>query len=233
MKVLAALSWLVLITPYAFTQTATVTRNVNLRPEPSTSQPSMMLLTPATNLQLIAISPTNGFYHVRVNATEGWVWARNISIRKQTHLQALVPPSLAATHHCTSVGGLPDPSCTPGVVRTTDRNNICHTSTKAYRPPVSYTNALKKQQIGEYGWTDKNMADYEEDHLISLELGGDGKDPRNLWPEPHTGQFNSFEKDKVENWLHKQICSNQMSVADAQKGIATNWKQYVAAAGAP
>jgi hypothetical protein len=182
MKPLAALTCLLLITPYAFTQTATVTRNVNLRPEASTSQPAITLLTPATSLQLISPSATNGFYHVRVNATEGWVWGRNIRITKQTHLKAAAPPSATAIHHCTSVGGLPDPSCTPGVIRTTDLNIICHTSTKAYRPPVSYTNALKRQQIGEYGWTDKNMADYEEDHLISLELGGDGKDPKNLWP---------------------------------------------------
>jgi hypothetical protein len=30
-----------------------------------------------------------------------------------------------------------------------------------------------------------NMACYEENHLISLEDGGDPMDPRNLWPEPY------------------------------------------------
>jgi len=30
-----------------------------------------------------------------------------------------------------------------------------------------------------------NPACYEEDHLISLENGGDPKDPKNLWPEPY------------------------------------------------
>jgi hypothetical protein len=30
-----------------------------------------------------------------------------------------------------------------------------------------------------------NMACYEEDHLISIEDGGDPTDPRNLWPEPY------------------------------------------------
>ena len=29
------------------------------------------------------------------------------------------------------------------------------------------------------------MSDYQEDHLISLELGGNPTDPRNLWPEPY------------------------------------------------
>jgi hypothetical protein len=129
---------------------------------------------------------------------------------------------------CHSVDGLPDPACTPGAVRTTDANNICHGgSTKQFRPPTSYTNALKIAQIKEYGYSNTKPGDYEEDHLISLELGGDGKDPKNLWPEPHLGTNNSFEKDKVENWLHKQICSGVMTPQDAQTGIATDWRQYL------
>jgi hypothetical protein len=71
------------------------------------------------------------------------------------------------------------------------------------------------------------MSDYEEDHLISLEVGGDGSDPNNLWPEPHDGKYNSYLKDKVENWLHKQICSGAMTPQEAQKGIAADWRQYV------
>ena len=37
----------------------------------------------------------------------------------------------------------------------------------------------------------------------------------------------SFTKDRVENWLHKQICSDAMPPKEAQKGIATDWRQYV------
>ena len=36
----------------------------------------------------------------------------------------------------------------------------------------------------EYGETG-SPSDYQEDHLISLELGGNPTDPRNLWPEPY------------------------------------------------
>lgn len=133
--------------------------------------------------------------------------------------------------HCSSVGGLPDPVCTPGAVRTTDLTSICHGGgTKQYRPPVTYTQQLKQQGIIEYGYTDTSLSSYEEDHLISLELGGDGYSPQNLWPELHTGNFNSFQKDQVENWLHQQICSGAIPVADAQHGIATNWEQYLPAA---
>lgn len=82
---------------------------------------------------------------------------------------------------------------------------------------------LKQQQILEYGYKDKTPQHYEEDHLISLELGGDPKDPKNLWPEAPPSPN---PKDKVEDWLHKQVCSGAMTVEEAQHGIATNWKQY-------
>jgi len=131
---------------------------------------------------------------------------------------------------------LPDPDETPGrinpdVTAENIQDTICVPGfTKTIRPPAYYTTTLKKQQLKQNKYPDKTPAHYEEDHLISLELGGDGRDPKNLWPEPHLGTNNSFEKDKVENWLHKQICSGAISVTDAQHGISTNWRQYIVAA---
>lgn len=67
------------------------------------------------------------------------------------------------------------------------------------------------------------MADYEEDHLISLELGGSPTDPKNLWPESYTTIPNARDKDKVENYLHKQVCSGALSLKEAQREISTDW----------
>ena len=69
------------------------------------------------------------------------------------------------------------------------------------------------------------MRDYEEDHLISLELGGSPSSPRNLWPEPHhvIGGWGSYTKDKLENRLHSMVCHGQISLAEAQHEIATDW----------
>ncbi len=121
---------------------------------------------------------------------------------------------------------LPDPLCTPGVIDSgvTQDNiaiTICRSGyTQTVRPSVSYTNALKKQQIVDYGYIDANMSDYEEDHFISLELGGSPKDPANLWPEPHPSVN---EKDKVENYLHAQICAGNITLTQAQQEITKNW----------
>ena len=38
--------------------------------------------------------------------------------------------------------------------------------------------------------------------------------------EPRPG---FHEKDKVENYLHAQVCNGAMSMADAQNIIATDW----------
>ena len=121
---------------------------------------------------------------------------------------------------------LPDPTCTPGalnqdVTQDNIRETICRSGyTATIRPVVSYTNKLKKEQIQEYGFNDTSMKDYEEDHFISLELGGSPDSPLNLWPEPH-GSPN--EKDKVENYLHQQICNGSITLQEAQKEISTDW----------
>ncbi len=33
----------------------------------------------------------------------------------------------------------------------------------------------------------------------------------------------AHEKDKVENYLHRQVCGGQMTLAAAQKQIASDW----------
>jgi hypothetical protein len=81
---------------------------------------------------------------------------------------------------------LPDPNRTPGAVNpaVTQENidsTICVRGwTRTVRPPEEYTENLKRRQMREYGYTDHHLSDFEEDHLIPLEIGGSPDDPRNL-----------------------------------------------------
>ncbi len=124
---------------------------------------------------------------------------------------------------------LPDPSCTPGalnpdVTQSTIGQTICVSGwTSTVRPPTSYTNPLKQQGISDYGYSDTNMSDYEEDHFLPLELGGSPRDPKNLWPEPHSGSENSYSKDSVENALKKAVCSGEVTLSAAQNAMLANW----------
>ena len=134
---------------------------------------------------------------------------------------------------------LPNSSLTPGainpsVTQANIKSTICVSGyTSTIRPPSSYTTALKKKQLAS-GYTymgDMNLSSYEEDHLISLEIGGSPKDPRNLWPEPYASDSGARIKDKVENKLHDLVCSGKISLSTAQNAIASNWwlayNQYV------
>ena len=85
--------------------------------------------------------------------------------------------------------------------------------TKTVRPPVAYTNALKVKQMREYGEVG-DPSTVQEDHLISLELGGAPTDPRNLWPEPYP---RASTVDTIENELNAKVCSGELSLADAQR----------------
>ncbi|ADP84448.1 hypothetical protein [Pseudofrankia inefficax] len=120
----------------------------------------------------------------------------------------------------------PDPTCTPGalnpaVTQATIGSTICKSGwTATIRPPTSYTNTIKREAIAAYGdYAGTAMGNYELDHLISLEIGGSPTAVANLWPEK--GEHN--DKDPVENAAKRAVCSGQMSLADVQQQIATNW----------
>ena len=102
----------------------------------------------------------------------------------------------------------------PDVTQETIRSTICVRGwTRTVRPPVEYTNDLKVKQMRDYGETGPT-SQYQEDHLISLELGGAPTDPRNLWPEPYP---RAATVDEIENELNAQVCSGALSLAAAQR----------------
>lgn len=94
--------------------------------------------------------------------------------------------------------------------------------TDSVRPPESYTEPLKYRLMAAYGFGGDSPGRFELDHLIALELGGAPSDRRNLWPEPHSGAPDAYKKDVVENQLHDQVCSGQISLGRAQRE-SLNW----------
>src|SRR4051812_38272159 len=74
---------------------ADVKRKVNLRSGPSMTTPKKLLLLRGDELQILETQTQNGFYHVQTeDGDEGWVSAKNISIRQQ-------PPELASSANVT------------------------------------------------------------------------------------------------------------------------------------
>lgn len=102
----------------------------------------------------------------------------------------------------------------PAVTQATIGSTICVAGwTRTIRPPADYTGALKLRQMRDYDAHGPPTA-FQEDHLISLELGGAPSDPRNLWPQPRPW---ADEVDRTENQLREEVCSGRLPLAEAQR----------------
>ena len=155
-------------------------------------------------------------------------------------IAAFVFVVLAACWNVASLAGeLPDRKLTPGTANTAvseeQYREQCHTKgwTRLYRPPVSFTNSLKKLQMKEYGYPLARIRDYEEDHLVPLCLAGAPQDPANLWPQPRFGEWSADRKDTLEAKLCRLVCEGRVPLAEAQREIATDWivayRKYIGA----
>ncbi|MGK5730321.1 hypothetical protein [Streptomyces sp. URMC 124] len=138
---------------------------------------------------------------------------------------------------------LPDPACTPGatnpkVTRATLKTTICRSGyTAGIRPPTNITGREKTANAASYGYKG-SLRDAEYDHLISLQLGGDPNDPRNLWVEPPSpghkeGKGPNNPKDVVETRIKNAICSGKVDLVAAQQAIARDWTTALDVLGIP
>lgn len=123
--------------------------------------------------------------------------------------------------NCISQNALPEKDCTPGqTLPNVTKEQIC---VPGYAKSVRNVPESEKNAVyAEYGIYQRTTGEYEVDHLISLELGG-SNDIANLWPEPAEPRPGFHEKDKVENYLHNQVCNGAISLIQAQEEIANDW----------
>jgi hypothetical protein len=118
-------------------------------------------------------------------------------------------------------GLLPNPTLTPGATRPIAIDDICSMDHDAVVIPIPAT--LRQKVFDEYGMTGVPFEDYEVDYLITPGLGG-SDDIRNLWPQPrYNATWNSFVKDRLEDYLHQMVCQRRLNLATAQKDVATDW----------
>lgn len=127
---------------------------------------------------------------------------------------------------CMAQNSLPDATCTPG--QTFPNVTVQQICTPGYAGSVrNVPESTKNAVYAEYGVTTHKPGEYEIDHLVSLELGG-SNDISNLWPEAAQPVPGYHEKDRVENYLHAQVCAGKLQLAEAQRGISTNWVKIYA-----
>ena len=130
-------------------------------------------------------------------------------------------PTSTTTTTTTTALILPIQSITPGALNPRVREGmirgtICKAGwTATIRPSSAYTTALKIKQMPLYE-EGGSPSQYEEDHLIPLELGGAPRNPKNLWPEPRAQANRS---DPLETRLKRQVCRGFLRLATARASI--------------
>ena len=116
----------------------------------------------------------------------------------------------------------PDPTLTPGAIRTTDAIAICSTGTSQFR---HWSRERSDLIFERYHIARQDRMAYTLDHLIPLEIGG-ADVIENLWPEPRrslAGEWDDMRKDQLERWLNILVCSGQLDAHEAQREIAEDW----------
>lgn len=126
---------------------------------------------------------------------------------------------------------LHDPILTPGAVADLTTQEICER--RWGRDARNVTAAMKREVFRRYGLSgnsdaactpDAHGRRCEVDHLISRELGG-ADVIANLWPQPYGGApWNAVRKDRIENRLHKEVCAGRITLDEAQREIATDYR---------
>ncbi|HKB59824.1 MAG TPA: hypothetical protein VKC56_07225 [Gallionellaceae bacterium] len=95
--------------------------------------------------------------------------------------------------------------------------------TKYVRPPVSYTNKIKKRLMRESGIPLADIHGYELDHIVPLALGGCPDCEDNLQLQPWNGPDGAHKKDRLEVKLQCLVCTGEVTLVDAQNDIYTDW----------
>ncbi|WP_035356562.1 SH3 domain-containing protein [Edaphobacter aggregans] len=225
-----------LLTLFAGAQTATVIRNVNVRPDPSTDNNPITTLKPSAQLDLVEPDATNGYFHVTTSdGQDGWVWGRNILIKagaiSSIGVGHIGPPQL-----------YPDPKKTPGLADTLKVSDLTKRYTKGCpsgKASCTYSQAHRNvpksvhtQVYDEYNVPEdaRNIQHGEVDHFYPLCAGG-SNDIKNLWNQPSDNEWNGenfgfHEKDKLETYVCSQIKAGKMDPRDAFNRIMKDWVKF-------
>jgi cytochrome c-type biogenesis protein CcmH/NrfF len=113
----------------------------------------------------------------------------------------------------------------PDVRQETIGQTICLPGyAKAVRPSTNFTRGAKQMLLKRAGRDRAQAFEYELGHVIPLGLGGHPRKLENLELQPRTGENGAKRKDRIEAKLQCLVCSGQVTLADAQREISTNWQ---------
>ena len=116
---------------------------------------------------------------------------------------------------------LPNPRLTPGAVLTVDVTKICE---PGFAKTLRHTSRAIKLAVYAAYHIAPDSGRYEIDHLIPLGLGG-ADIAANLWPQSYDiERGDAHDKDRLENFLRREVCAGKIPLRAAQAEIAKDWR---------
>ena len=113
----------------------------------------------------------------------------------------------------------------PEVRQDTIAQTICVPGyTQSVRPADSYTSEVKRMLVQRAGMNPASAQHYELDYVIPLALGGHPTERQNFALQMLEGKNGAKRKDRIEAKLQCLVCSGQVTIADAQREILTDWQ---------
>ena len=113
----------------------------------------------------------------------------------------------------------------PDVRQETIGQTICVAGyTKAVQPSTDFTHGVKQMLLKRAGRDRARAFEYKLDHIIPLGLGGHPRKLENLELQLWAGQSGAKRKDRIGAKLQCLVCSGQITLADAQREILTDWQ---------
>ena len=122
-------------------------------------------------------------------------------------------------------GEVPDSTCTPGVVASTDEQDVCGvvdglSYSKRHRQTPAGLKALIRKRYG----AQAIPAEHEEiEHLIPLCAGGMDS-VMNLWRQSGDGLWSYHVQDRMEAEVCRRICAGTLPLADGQALFVPDWR---------
>lgn len=106
----------------------------------------------------------------------------------------------------------------PDVTQANLQSTVCARGgwTRTVRPSRSESTRLKRQLLRDAHLPVSEAKHFQLDHRVPLEIGGAPRDPQNLWLQPLKGPAGAKAKDLWENEVHHALCSNLITLAQAQ-----------------
>ena len=121
----------------------------------------------------------------------------------------------------------------PAITQANLDSTICDPAflTRAALAP-SWKAEMRRRMVDQT-YRGQDPALFELDQLVPIKLGGARMTAQNLWLQPWSGPTGAWNKNRIEDELHRQVCARQIPLNTAQQLIARDWKQVFDPANLP